>query len=103
MDTDTHDIVESLHFIKDNMATRDELAEIRKEMATKSELAELRSDVEAGFRALGADIRDIRAQLDVLTENVAGMKGYAKEIDELHTRVVTLEAELEKLKQVSSA
>ncbi len=83
MDKNTKDILESLDFIKENMAT-------------KGELSDLRSEMETGFRELRAENLAIIQKLDALSETVNGMKGYAKEIDELRNRVNAVELKLQK-------
>jgi len=86
MDENTKNILDSLDFIKDNMATKGELSELR------DDVKELQVDV----RELRAENRAIIQKLDALSETVDGMKGYATEIDELRTRVNALEVKLEK-------
>ncbi len=81
MDKNIKDILESLDFLKENMVTKSDFAELQVEL-----------------REIRADIRDIRQQLDALTETIGGMKGYAQEIDELRSRVNTLETELREIK-----
>lgn len=41
-----------------------------------------------------AELHDIRDRLDHLDESVGGMKGYAKEIDDLHARMAAIEKHL---------
>jgi len=69
------------------MATKEEVAAIRAEMATKDDLSKLREDMLFKFGTLEVRIGNAK---DELQEQISGLK-YAKEIDELRARVVTLE------------
>lgn len=93
MNTEAKDIQESLRFLVENMATKDDIAELRGEMVTS--IAELRQDI----RALQADIRDIRQDIESLAEQVGNLKGFSVEIGDLLIRVAALEKEIQLLKQ----
>ncbi len=75
------DVLEIVSFIKDNMATHDELNEFRDE-------------TRAGFRNLTHDIADIIKRLDALDNAVTDIRGYAKEIDALRARLNAIEKHL---------
>ncbi len=67
-----------------NMATKDDIASLEARMATKDDLSELRRDV-------SARIDENTKAIEELREEVHGMRGYAKEIDHVISRVSVLE------------
>ncbi len=69
----------------------------------EQEFTAFRSEVREELRAIRADLSDIQRRLGALTETVEGMKGYAKEIDELRARVRALEAQVQDLSQAQAA
>ena len=79
------DLLEIVSFIKDNMATRTEVSELR------SEFNDFRIEVRAEFRELRREISDITKRLDALDSAVADIRGYAKEIDTLRERLRAIE------------
>ena len=86
-------MVESIVFIKENMATKDDVREIVQE-----EMKEFRIETDENFASLRTELRDIRSELadinrrlDQLEENYRNLKGVTKEIDELRERVRALE------------
>jgi len=104
MDENTKNILDSLEFIKEKMAIKGELSD---------GLSGFRADMNQGFTAvdtrlenieerlkdlpaLRVDILKMQQQLEILSETVNGMKGYATEIDELRSRVNAMELKLEK-------
>jgi septation ring formation regulator EzrA len=94
MDQNMRDIIDALTFIRDNMATKDDL----KNFATKEDVRDIiREELEPIHGRLSnieAELRDVRERLDLLEEAVGSMKGYAKEIDELRDRVRNIERHL---------
>jgi hypothetical protein len=97
MDQNLKDLIESVQFIKERMATKDDLTEL----ATKSEIAELRLELhtfrvenEASFRSLHIELADINRRLDALTENYANLKGVTKEIDDLRAQLRAIQKHL---------
>jgi predicted nucleic acid-binding Zn-ribbon protein len=50
--------------------------------------------IEAQLRDLSWEVRDINKRLTIIEESVAGMKGYAKEIDDLAARIRAIEKHL---------
>lgn len=98
MDENIKDIIESLNFIKENMAT--EFSELRSNMDVRFTAVDNRLDnIEEQLKdlpALRTDILKLQQQLENLSETANGMKGYATEIDELRSRVSAMELKLEK-------
>lgn len=106
MEKNTEDILEALVFIRDRMATKDDIEELRAEMATKSELAavraelgneigDLRSEMRSEFMHLRAEIRAIHQRLEEIEKELANHTGFAKEIDHLLERIRAIEAHLD--------
>ena len=109
MDDNTRDIIESLAFIKENMATKDELAEvkdditdIRANMVTKAEFAEFREEVRSEFGNIHRELADINQRLALLEENYRNLKGVTKEIDELRERMAAIEKHLGLHKKIAA-
>ena len=91
------DLIESVLFIKERMATRDDLIKI----ANKSDVADLRLELhtfgaenEANFRSLHIELADINRRLDALTENYANLRGVTKEIDDLRAQLRSIQKHL---------
>lgn len=77
------DVVETLAFMRHHMVTKDDLEELRAAIATKDDIASLRSE-----------LREINERLDGLEDSVGGLRGYAKELDELRARIGAIEKHL---------
>ena len=77
MDRNTKDILEAVVFIRDNMYT-------------KSEGADLKKDVQA----VRAELKDIRSELEDVGEKVENISGYRKEIDHALERIKVIERHL---------
>jgi hypothetical protein len=82
------------------MATKDDIKAIRDDMATKAELQQLRSEMGIGFRNFDADMKMMaeamvsKADLaNTLAEELA-KSPYARQIQDLQTRVQVLEGKL---------
>ena len=88
MDDNTKDILESLVFIKERMATKDDLNALR------TEFEEFREETRENFASLRAELRDIRQRLDALEELARNSAGLTKEIDHLMERVRAIEKHL---------
>jgi hypothetical protein len=72
------------------MATKDDIAALRRDMATKDDLRKIQEDLADGL----GDVRTrIAVAKEELQEQIAGLR-YAKEIDELRTRVQRVERKL---------
>lgn len=97
MDQNIKDLIESVQFIKERLATRDDLTKL----ATKSDIAELRLELhsfrtenEADFRSLHIELADINRRLDALAENHANLRGVTKEIDDLRAQPRSIQKHL---------
>ena len=88
MDDNTKDILESLVFIKERMATKDDLNALR------TEFEEFREETRENFASLRAELRDIRQRLDALEELARNSAGLTKEIDHLMERLCAIEKHL---------
>jgi hypothetical protein len=87
MDQNTKDMLDALNFIKERMATKDDL----KQFATKDEV---RIIVREELRDVRADVKAIRTDLDELIEKVDNIAGYRKEIDHALDRIAAIEKHL---------
>ncbi len=87
MDKDTKDILEAVNFIKDRMATKDDVAEVRRDMATKA-------DLRVELAPIRSDLKSIRDELDELTERFENVSGFRKEIDHALGRIRSIEKHL---------
>ncbi len=99
MDKNTKDILEAVIFIKDRMATKDDIAELSTELKgniadLRTEFVEFRTETRENFTGLRTEIRDIRERLQVLEEAARNSAGFAKEIDHVMQRVVEIEKHL---------
>lgn len=83
-----------LSHVVEHMATKDDIADIRREMATKEELKAFREETAESFRAIRAELSDIRRDLEVLKARVDNMSGYSKEIDHALARIARIEKHL---------
>ena len=70
------------------------LAHVVKHMATKDELKEFREETAENFRALRAEVADVRRDLEEMKSRVANISGYGKEIDHALERIVAIEKHL---------
>ena len=70
------------------------LAHVVKHMATKDEFKEFREERAENFRALRAEVADIRRDLEEMKSRVANITGYGKEIDHALERVAAIEKHL---------
>jgi uncharacterized coiled-coil DUF342 family protein len=92
MDKNTKDILEAVIFIKDRMATKDDIADLRSEVADlRTEFVEFRTETRENFAELRAEIRDIRERLESLEEAARNSAGL---IDHLMQRVKEIEKHL---------
>ena len=81
MDQNLADILESINFIKERMATKSDVAELRLELHT------FRTESEGNFRSLHIELADINRRLDTLQDLYANLKGVTKEIDDIRADV----------------
>jgi len=96
MDKNTRDILDGLDFIKERMASRADIAELR------LELNAFKTDAEGQFRSLHVELREIDRRLDRLDRQIADLKGLTKEIDELRQRVGAIERHLGVAKRIAA-
>lgn len=95
MDQNTKDIIDALDFIKELMATKDDL----KQFATKDEV---RMIVREELRDVRNDLKAIRAELDELSEKIDNIAGYRKEIDHALDRIAAIEKHLGLNKKIAA-
>jgi septation ring formation regulator EzrA len=96
MDKNTRDILDTLDFIKERMATKADVAEVRLELHT------FRTETEANFRSLRTELAEINKRLDIIEQNYANLKGVTKEIDEVRERVRDIEKHLGLNKKIAA-
>lgn len=84
MDKDKRDLLKSLDFIIDNMATKDDLVEIRDTMATKDDLERLETKVDG----IEATLHDHSRDLEIIKGDV---KSNLDKRMQLEVRVTKLE------------
>jgi predicted nucleic acid-binding Zn-ribbon protein len=85
MEKDTAEILEMLNFIKDRMATKDDIDQ-------RFDAVDVRLDkVEARLTNIETELRDIRKRIEVLEVAAHNSSGFSKEIDHLLERVVAIE------------
>lgn len=100
MDKNLADLAESVAFIRDNIATRDDVREIVQEEVAdmRGDIAAMKADIaefKADNRNLWAEVRAIHERLDeIAAELKRGQKDSAKEIDHILSRVVAIEQHL---------
>ena len=88
MDQNIKDLIESVQFIKERMATKADIAELRLELHT------FRTENEGNFRSLHIELADMNRRLDALAENYANLRGVTKEIDDLRAQLRSIQKHL---------
>jgi prefoldin subunit 5 len=89
-DAASADILAAIDFIKERMATKDDVREI-----VRAEIAELVPGIVAlELKPLRGQVKNIEDQLDVLAEQYANLKGVTKEIDDLRREVRVIKKHL---------
>ena len=88
MNKNVADILDALDFIKERMATKEDLKSLR------TNFDDFREETRENFASLRAEIRDIRHRLDALEEIAGNNAGLTKEIDHLMERVRAIENHL---------
>ena len=89
-ETTLKEVGEMLAHVVEHMATKDDL----KGFATKEDLKAFREETTENFRALRAELADIRRELDDLRSRVVNVTGYRKEIDYALERIAAIEKHL---------
>ena len=92
MDKNTKDILEALNFIKDRMATKDEL--LTKEDVRDIIREEVPPMIEEALRPIYREVHAIHDDLEDLRHRVKDMAGYRKEIDYAFERIAAIEKHL---------
>ena len=93
--SDIQEVLEVVNFIKDRMATQDELTSMKDDMNerfTKND--EQLGGISSRLTSIEHELRDINRRLDALEEQFGNLKGVTKEIDELRERVKSIEEHL---------
>ena len=70
------------------------LSHVVEHMATKDELKEFREETAENFRALRAEVADIRRDVEELKSRADNSAGYSKEIDHALARIAAIERHL---------
>ena len=94
-ETTITELGETLRFIVQNMATKDDVAELKAEIASVK--TELKSDIVAlGYQvaSIERDLKQIRRDLYELSDVVGNIAGYRKEIDHALERIAAIEKHL---------
>ena len=95
MEKDATEILEVVNFIKDRMATKDDLAELRQNVdELRQDMNDRFEAVETRLTSIESELRDIRKRIEILEEAVHNVSGFAKEIDNLMERVRAIETHL---------
>jgi uncharacterized coiled-coil DUF342 family protein len=87
-ETTLKELGEMLAHVVEHMVTKDELKEFR------DEFKEFREETAENFRALRAEVADIRRDLEEMKSRVANITGYGKEIDHALERIAAIEKHL---------
>lgn len=92
MDKSTKDMLDALDFIKERMATKDDLSNF----ATKDDIADLKATMATrdDVKSIGGELTSIRRDLEELTEKVDNIVGLPKEIDHALERIAATEKHL---------
>ena len=87
-ETTLKELGEMLAHVVEHMVTKDELKEFR------DEFKEFREETAENFRALRAEVADIRRDLEEMKSRVDNTTGYSKEIDHALSRIARIERHL---------
>ena len=91
MDQNTKDIIDALDFIKERMATKDDL----QRFATKDDMRAIVEEVvDEKLRPIHASLTEINRRLDAIEESYANLKGVTKEIDEIREELHAIQKHL---------
>ena len=72
----------------------DTLGTITEEMVTKQEIEELQDDMNRHFDELRGEVKEIRAALTTIRQELKNVKSFTKEIDEALSRIRVIEKHL---------
>ena len=91
MDQNTKDMLDALDFIKERMATKDDL----QRFATKDDMRVIVEEVvDEKLRPIHASLTEINRRLDAIEEHYGNLKGVTKEIDEIRDEVHAIQKHL---------
>jgi hypothetical protein len=107
MEKNTKDIIGALEFIKERMATREDVANFatKDDVRTivRTEIGELVPGIVAlEVKPIVQELRDIDHRLDALERLFSNLKGVTKEIDDLRDRVRAIEKHLGLNKKIAA-
>lgn len=96
---------EMMEFLVGNMATKDDIADVRRDMATKDDIARLdikidsvRDELMQEVRSVNSDIEEIKKDLERLEKRIGeDLDIYASDIIDLRTRVKVLERQIKEM------
>ena len=98
MDKNTKDILDALDFIKERMATKDDVRDIiKKEVPpiVRAMIVEVVPGIVAvEIKPVREQLRQIEKRLDLIEQNYANLKGVTKEIDEIRGEVRAIQKHL---------
>ena len=101
------ELSDMLTHVVDHMATKEDVAELREDvteiravMVTKTDHQAFRQEYHDQFYRIATELMGINRRLDKLDEQVAGLKGFAREIDDIRARVKDIEKHLGINKQI---
>ena len=87
-ETTLKELGEMLAYVVEHMVTKDELKEFR------DEFNEFREETAENFRALRAEVADVRRDVEELKSRADNSAGYSKEIDHALERIAAIEKHL---------
>jgi hypothetical protein len=92
------EIQELSEFIRDHMATKDDIADLRRDMATKEDLADLRTELKGDIAKLDVKVDrldlSIHRELESIKQELKNVAGFGKEIDHALERIAAIEKHL---------
>jgi hypothetical protein len=98
MDKNTKDILDALNFIKERMATKDDVREIIKEEVppiVRAMIIEVVPGIVAvEIKPVREQLKQVEKRLDLIEQNYANLKGVTKEIDEIRGEVRAIQKHL---------
>jgi hypothetical protein len=89
--TTPKEVGETLGYIVEHMATKDDIADIKRTMATKADVG---AAVRDGLGSIHAELKSIRGDLDDLMGKFENVAGFRKEIDHALDRIAAIEQHL---------
>jgi GTP1/Obg family GTP-binding protein len=94
MDKNTKDIIDTLQFIRDRMATKDDVRSIVHDEVPGIIQEIIPGIVALEMRPVTAELREVVRGLDTLTEHYRNLRGVTKEIDELRAEIGAIKRHL---------